>query len=437
MIERYAASEMRELWSEKHKYETWLKIEISACKAMESMELVPQGITNKILKKDKFEWDTNRIAKIEDIVKHDVIAFLTFVTENIGEEGKFLHLGLTSSDILDTSLSLLLKEAGELILNQLESLLEVLKNRAFEAKNYLCVGRSHGIHAEPTTIGLKLARFYSEFKRVKERLKFGIEEISVCAISGAVGTFANVPPAVQAHVARELGLREEEISSQVIPRDRHAMYFSVLGVIASSIENISTEIRHMQRTEVLEWEEAFKEGQKGSSAMPHKRNPVLSENLTGLARLIRSAVTPALENVALWHERDISHSAVERGIAPAATTYLHFALKRLTNLIKDMTIYKENALFNLNKLKGLVFSQKVLLSLIEEGSFSREAAYAIVQDIAMKIWRGETEKNFKELLIDNPVVTQKLSRDKIEALFDYSYHTKHVDYIFEKVFSKN
>jgi adenylosuccinate lyase len=345
-----------------------------------------------------------------------------------------MHLGLTSSDVLDTCLSVQLKQATEVIMSQLEELLKALKVLALETKDFLCVGRSHGIHAEPITIGLKFARFYAEFNRAKIRLSLALKEISVCAISGAVGTFANVDPSVQKAVAVALNLEEEEISTQVIPRDRHAMFFSTLAVIASSIENISTEIRHMQRTEVLEAEEAFSKGQKGSSAMPHKRNPVLSENLTGLARLIRCYAAPALENVSLWHERDISHSAVERGIAPDATTALHFALKRLTELVQNLTIYRENALKNLNKLKGLVFSQRVLLALIDQANISREESYKIVQETAMKIWSGVTEDDFETLLNKNPLVSSKLTSEKIRSLFDIKYHTKNIDYIFSQVF---
>jgi adenylosuccinate lyase len=435
MIPRYIAREIAEIWSENNKFDIWFKIEITACKQMEALGLVPKGNAEKILSKKNFIWNVGRINEIEAVVKHDVIAFLTFISENVGDEAKFLHLGLTSSDVLDTCFALQLKQSGEMILKQIEALLEALKKRAFETKDMPCVGRSHGIHAEPITIGLKFARFYAEFKRAKKRLELAIKEISTCAISGAVGTFANVDPSVQTAVARELGLEEEEISTQVIPRDRHAMFFATLGVIASSIENIATEIRHLQRTEVLEAEEAFTKGQKGSSAMPHKRNPVLTENLTGLARLVRSAVLPAMENISLWHERDISHSAVERGIAPDATNHLFFALKRLTEVVESLIIYEKNALENLNQLKGLVFSQRVLLVLIEEAKISREDAYKIVQESAMKIWRRETELDFKSLLLENTDVTSRISRQNLEALFDLSYHTKHVNYIFNKVFS--
>jgi adenylosuccinate lyase len=434
MIPRYTREEIAYIWSEKNKFDIWFKIELSACKQMEKLKTVPTGTSDAILNKKNFEWDVAKINEIESVVKHDVIAFLTFVSQMVGDEAKYLHLGLTSSDVLDTCFAVQLKQCGELILKQLDELLEVLKKRAFETKDMPCTGRSHGIHAEPITIGLKFARFFAEFKRARERLVFAIEEVSTCAISGAVGTFANVDPSVQTAVALELGLKEEEISTQVIPRDRQAMFFAVLGVIASSIENIATEIRHMQRTEVLEAEEAFTAGQKGSSAMPHKRNPVLTENLTGLARLVRSAVIPAMENVTLWHERDISHSAVERGIAPDATNHLYFALKRLTSVVANLMIYPENALINMNKLKGLVFSQRVLLTLIEEAKISREDAYKIVQETAMKIWRRETEDDFKTLLINNPLVNSRLSKEVIEQIFDISYHTKHVDYIFGKVF---
>ena len=434
MIPRYTSPEIANIWSEENKYDIWFKIETSACLAMEELGTVPKGTAKAILEKKTFKWNPARIDEIESVVKHDVIAFLTFCSENIGEEAKYLHLGLTSSDVLDTTLAVQLKQSGEKILDQLNLLLASLKSKAFETKDMPCVGRSHGIHAEPITFGLKFARFYTEFERAKQRLEFAIKDISTCAISGAVGTFANVHPSVQTAVANALNLREEEISTQIIPRDRHAMYFAVLGVIASSIENIAVEIRHMQRTEVLEAEEAFTKGQKGSSAMPHKRNPVLSENLTGLARLIRSAVIPAMENVALWHERDISHSAVERGIAPDATNHLFFALKRLTGIISNLIIYPQNALENLNKLKGLVFSQRVLLALIEEAGISREEAYKIVQETAMKIWHRETEEDFKSLLNKNPLVSSKLSAEKIASLFDLSYHTKNIDLIFSKIF---
>lgn len=434
MIPRYTTKEMSQIWSEENKYDIWFKIETSACKAMEDLGLVEEGVSQKVIKKKNFNWDVQRINEIEETVKHDVIAFLTFVSENIGDEAKYLHLGLTSSDVLDTTLSFQLKQAGELLLKQIAELLEELKKKAFENKDAPCIGRSHGVHAEPITIGLKFARFYTEFQRSKMRLESAIKEVSVCAISGAVGSFANVDPKVQTQVAKDLGLAEEEVSTQVIPRDRYAMFFATLGVVASSIENIAVEIRHMQRTEVLEAEENFTKGQKGSSAMPHKRNPILSENLTGLARLVRSSVVPALENVALWHERDISHSAVERGIAPDATTHLHFALKRLTSLVANLQIYKENAKENLNKLKGLVYSQRVLLALTGEAKLAREESYKIVQETAMKIWNKETEDDFKTLLLKNELVTSKLSKEKIESLFDISYHTKHVDYIFSKVF---
>jgi adenylosuccinate lyase len=434
MIPRYSNPEMIKIWSDFNKYDIWFKIEIEACKAMERLGNVPLGTAEKILAKKNFAWNPARIDEIEAVTKHDVIAFLTFVSENVGDEAKYLHLGLTSSDVLDTCLGMQMKESGELILKQIDLLLESLKEKALNYKNDPCVGRSHGIHAEPITIGLKFARFFAEFERAKQRLELAIKEISVVAISGAVGTFANVDPFVQEFVAKELGLAEETISTQVIPRDRHAMFFTTLAIIASSIENIAVEIRHMQRTEVLEAEETFSKGQKGSSAMPHKRNPVLSENLTGLARLVRSAVMPALENVALWHERDISHSAVERGIAPDTCIHLYFALKRLTGLVSNLTIYKENALENLNKLKGLVFSQRVLLSLIEEAKISREEAYKIVQETAMKIWNRETNKDFNALLKENELVSSKLSNEKIDSLFDISYHTKNIDKIYSKVF---
>ena len=370
------------------------------------------------------------------MTKHDVIAFLTHLAELVGENSRFIHLGMTSSDVLDTCLSAQLAQASDILIFDLERLLAAIKKRAFEHKNTVCVGRSHGIHAEPVTFGLKLARFYAEFERNLARLKTAKKEIAVCAISGAVGTFANVDPFVQKYVAEKMDLEEESVSSQIIPRDRHAAFFATLGVIASSIENLAIEIRHLQRTEVLEAEEFFSKGQKGSSAMPHKRNPVLSENLTGLARMVRSAVVPALENVASWHERDISHSSVERMIGPDATITLDFALNRLVGLVENLVIHQDNMQKNLDKLGGLVFSQRVLLTLIEEAKISREDAYKIVQTNAMKICAGESN-SFLELLKKDAEVSSKLSEKKLEEIFDISYHTKNVDHIFKQVFKNS
>jgi adenylosuccinate lyase len=370
--------------------------------------------------------------EIENITKHDVIAFLTNLAESIGENSRFVHMGMTSSDVLDTCLSKQLAQAADILLDDLTRLLKALKDKSFEHKTTLCVGRSHGIHAEPTTFGLKMARFYAEFKRNKERLIAARKEIAVCAISGAVGTHATIDPSVQKHVAAKLGLVEEEISTQVIPRDRHAMFFATLGVIASSIENLAVEIRHLQRTEVLEVEEFFAVGQKGSSAMPHKRNPVLSENLTGLARVVRSAVVPMMENVALWHERDISHSSVERMLAPDSTVVLDFALNRLVGLVENLLVYPENMMKNLNKLNGLVFSQQVLLALIEQAKISREDAYKIVQGNAMKVWKDGSD--FYELLRQDEMVMKSLGEEKLKAVFDFGFYTKNVDQIFQRVF---
>ena len=435
MIPRYTRKEAAAIWSDNNKYDIWFKIELLACKAMEGKGVVPVGTSDAILAKRNWKnWNVERIDEIEGIVKHDIIAFLTLVSELVGDEAKFLHLGMTSSDVLDTCLAVQLRQSGLKMLELLEKLLIELKKKAFETKNVLCVGRSHGIHAEPSTIGLKFAGFYAEFKRAKDRLEFAIKEISTCAISGAVGTFANVDPFIQEFVAKELGLEVETVSTQVIPRDRHAMFSSILGVIASSIERFAVEVRHSQRTEVLEMEENFSKGQKGSSAMPHKRNPILSENLTGLARIVRACVVPAFENVALWHERDISHSSVERTILPDACVTLDFALNRMILLVENLQIYPHNAMKNLERLKGLVFSQRVLLTLIDEAKIMREDAYSIVQESAMKIWRQETDLNFMDLLLENDEVTSKLSFDKIKSLFDYEYHTKNIDYIFEKVF---
>jgi len=435
MIPRYSRPEMTAIWSEENKYQIWFDIETYALEAFEKLGVAPVGTAANIrenFKKSGGKFNPARINEIENVTKHDVIAFLTHLAELVGENSRFVHLGMTSSDVLDTCLSVQLAQASDLLIADLERVLAALKKRAIEHKDTVCVGRSHGIHAEPVTFGLKMARFYSEFERNLVRLKTAKKEIAVCAISGAVGTFANVDPLVQKHVAEKLGLIEESVSTQVIPRDRHAAFFATLGIIASSIENFAVEIRHLQRTEVLEVEEFFAKGQKGSSAMPHKRNPVLSENLTGLARIVRSAVVPALENVALWHERDISHSSVERMIAPDATVTLDFALVRLASMIENLLIYPKNMQRNLDKLKGLVFSQRVLLTLIEEAKISREDAYRIVQTNAMKVWQDDVD--FLELLKKDPEVQGKIAEKKLEEIFDLKYHTKNVDHIFKQVF---
>lgn len=430
MIPRYSRQEMVDIWEPENKFRIWFEIEAHACDAQAKLGVIPEQAAKAVWERGKFEID--RIDEIERVTKHDVIAFLTNLAEHVGDEARFVHQGMTSSDVLDTCFSVQLKQASDLLLEGMDKLLVSLKKRAEETKDIPCMGRSHGIHAEPVTVGLKFARFYAEMKRNRDRLKAARDEVAVCAISGAVGTFANIDPSVQDHVAKAMGLESEVISTQVIPRDRYAMYFAVLGVIASSIENIAVEVRHMQRTEVLEAEEYFSKGQKGSSAMPHKRNPVLTENLTGLARIIRGYVTPALENVALWHERDISHSSVERMIGPDATVTLDFALARLNNVVENLVIYPENCQKNLDQLKGLVFSQRVLLALTQAG-LSREDSYAAVQRNAMQVW--EQGKDFLELLQSDSEITSKLSADNIAELFDMGYHTKHVDTIFKRVFT--
>ena len=438
MIPRYSRAEMTKIWSQENKYQIWFDIEIHALEALEQIGTAPKGTAARIrenFQKAGGKFDAARIDEIENTTKHDVIAFLTHLAELTGENSRFIHYGMTSSDVLDTCLSAQLAQASDLLIADLQRVLAALKKRALEHKHTVCVGRSHGIHAEPVTFGFKLARFYAEFERNLKRLKIAKEEIAVCAISGAVGTFANVDPFVQKYVAQKLGLAEELVSSQVIPRDRHAAFFAALGVVAGSIENIAVEIRHLQRTEVLEVEEFFAKGQKGSSAMPHKRNPVLSENLTGLARIVRSAVVPALENVALWHERDISHSSVERMIGPDACVTLDFALVRLASLIENLSVYPQNMQKNLDRLGGLVFSQRVLLTLIDEAGISREDAYKIVQTNAMKIWAGESN-SFLDLLKKDAQVVEKLGAEKLEALFDLGYHTKNVDHIFRQVFGE-
>lgn len=427
MIPRYARPEMVTIWEPETRFSIWLDIETHAMDAMADLGIVPAEAAKAVREKGAF--DVERIDEIEREVKHDVIAFLTSLAEHVGEEARFVHQGMTSSDVLDTCFNVQLTRASDILLADLDALLAALKTRAMEHKMTPCIGRSHAIHAEPTTFGLKLAQAYAEFERCKTRLLAAREEIAVCAISGAVGTFANIDPAVEAHVAKAMGLSIEPISTQVIPRDRHAMFFATLGVIASTMERLAVEIRHLQRTEVLEAEEYFSPGQKGSSAMPHKRNPVLTENLTGLARLVRGMAVPAMENVALWHERDISHSSVERMIGPDATITLDFALARLTSVVEKLVIYPERMQKNLDLLGGLVHSQRVLLALTQAGT-SREDAYRIVQQNAMPVWRGEGQ--FLDLLKADEEVT--LSDDELEALFNLDYHFKHVDDIFARVF---
>ncbi len=422
---------MAEIWSPETKYRIWLEIESHACDALAEMGVIPQAAAKAVRERGGF--DVARIDEIEARVKHDVIAFLTSLTEHVGEEARFVHQGLTSSDVLDTCFNVQLARASDLLLEDMDRLLGTLKAHALEHKTTLCIGRSHGIHAEPTTFGLKLAQAYAEFSRAKTRLQAARAEVATCAISGPVGTFATIDPRVEAHVAKKMGLEAEPISTQVIPRDRHAMFFATLGVIASSVERLATEIRHLQRTEVLEAEEYFSEGQKGSSAMPHKRNPVLSENLTGLARMVRAFVIPALENVALWHERDISHSSVERMIGPDATATLDFALVRLAGIIDKLIVYPDQMQANLNRLGGLVHSQAVLLALTQSG-LDRETAYAVVQRNAMKVWAGEAA--FLALLKADADVTGALSTEALEACFNLDIHLAHVDTIFERVFGK-
>jgi len=436
MIERYSRKQMVDIWSQQEKFNIWFQIEAHACDAQAELGVIPKNSAKIIWEKGQF--DIDRIDEIEKTTKHDVIAFLTNLTEYIGDDARFIHQGMTSSDVLDTTLSIQLQKASDILLNDLDLLLEAIEKRSIEHKNTVTIGRSHAIHAEPITFGLKLAGYYAEFKRNKKRLLDARKEISTCAISGAVGTFAHIDPYVENYVSKKLDLIPEEISTQIIPRDRHAMFFSILGVIASSVERLATEIRHLQRTEVREVEEFFSQGQKGSSAMPHKRNPVLTENLTGLARLVRSSVVPALENVTLWHERDISHSSVERMIAPDATITLDFALHRLTNVIENLLIYPNTMRLNLEKLGGLVHSQQVLLALTQKGA-SRESAYEMVQSNAMKVWETaehERKNVYKKLLVDDKNVRKFLDEEEIEILFNLEQHFVHVDTIFQRVFSK-
>jgi len=431
MIERYSRKEIKKIWDEKNKYQIWLDIEIAAAQSMEKLGIIPRGISQKVRRKGKI--DVKKIHKIESKVHHDVIAFLTSITEKVGKEGKFLHKGMTSSDVLDTCFNLQLLQAGKILQKDINEILAVLKNKAFKFKKTICIGRSHGIHAEPTTFGLKLASFYEEFKRNKKRLERAINEISTCAISGAVGTFANIDPRVEVYVAKKLNLKVEPISTQIIPRDRHAYYFSVLGIIAGSIERTATEIRNLQKTELQEVEEFFDKKQKGSSAMPHKKNPILSENLTGLARMVRSYVVPALENISLWHERDISHSSVERNIGPDSTITLDFALHRLKNILKNMNVYPKKMLQNLNMTNGLIYSQRVMLELTKYG-FSREKAYNLVQKCAQNSWKKNI--SLYESLSNNTLINKKISNKDLKKMFDISYHTKKIDVIFKRVFKK-
>ncbi|MBD3624393.1 MAG: adenylosuccinate lyase [Rhodobacteraceae bacterium] len=435
MIPRYSRPDMVAIWSPETKFRIWYEIEAHACDAQADLGVIPKESAEAVWKAKDVEFDVDRIDEIERETKHDVIAFLTHLAEIIGNaEARFVHQGMTSSDVLDTTFNVQLVRAADILLADMDGLLDALKRRALEHKDTIRIGRSHGIHAEPTTMGLTFARFYAEMKRNRERLEVARKEIATGAISGAVGTFANIDPAVEAHVCEKLGLEPEPISTQVIPRDRHAAFFAALGVVASSIENVAIEVRHMQRTEVLEAEEFFSKGQKGSSAMPHKRNPVLTENLTGLARLVRMAVVPAMENVALWHERDISHSSVERNIGPDATVTLDFALARLTQVIDKLVIYPDNMIANMNKFRGLVHSQRVLLTLTQKG-VSREDAYRLVQRNAMRVW--EQGADFMEELKSDAEVTAALSDAEIEDKFDLGYHTKHVDTIFARVFGES
>jgi len=434
MIPRYSRPDMVAIWSPETKFRIWYEIEAHACDAMADIGVIPRENADAVWKAKDVEFDVARIDEIEAVTKHDVIAFLTHLAEHVGsDEARFVHQGMTSSDVLDTCFNVQLTRAADLLIADMEGLLAALKRRALEHKMTVRIGRSHGIHAEPTTMGLTFARFYAEMDRNLVRLRTARDEIATGAVSGAVGTFANIDPAVEEQVCAKLGLKPEPISTQVIPRDRHAAFFAALGVVGASIENVATEIRHMQRTEVLEAEEFFSKGQKGSSAMPHKRNPVLTENLTGLARLVRMAVVPAMENVALWHERDISHSSVERNIGPDTTITLDFALARLTSVVDKLVIYPDNMLANMNKFRGLVMSQRVLLALTQAG-VSREDSYKLVQRNAMKVW--EEGKDFKTELLADEDVLKSLSAAEIEEKFDLGYHTKHVDTIFARVFGE-
>ncbi len=431
MIKRYSRKELTDIWSDENKYKIWLNIEIEAAKAMENLGQIPRGVSKIV--REKARINVKRIHKIESQVKHDVIAFLTSVTEKAGIKARYLHQGMTSSDVLDTSFNIQLVQSGKIILKDIDQILKVIKKKAIKYKFTPCIGRSHGIHAEPITFGLKLASYYEEFKRNRERLKDAINEVSTCAISGAVGTFANINPNVEKYVAKKLGLKIEPISTQVIPRDRHAFYFSVLGIIAGTIERVAIEIRHLQRTEIYELQEYFSKNQKGSSAMPHKKNPILSENLTGLARMIRSAVLPSLENIALWHERDISHSSVERNIGPDANITTDFALVRLSNILDKMIVYPNKMLENLNLTKGLIFSQEIMLELTKSG-LSREKSYKIIQSHAKKCFSDNL--NLKDVISSDKFIMSKISSRKLESIFSYSKHFKNINLIFRRVFKK-
>ena len=428
MIERYSRKEIKSIWEDKNKYSLWLEIELAAAEAMEKLGTIPKGVASAVKKKAKI--NVKRIHNIEAKVKHDVIAFLTSVTEKVGIKARYLHQGMTSSDVLDTSFNIQLVQSVNILLNDIDKILSVLKKQAKKFKMTPCIGRSHGIHAEPITFGLKLASFYEEFKRNKKRLKDAIEEISTCAISGAVGTFANIDPKIEMYVAKKLKLKPEPISTQIIQRDRHAHYFAILGIIAGSVERVATEIRHLQRSEVYELQEFFSKDQKGSSAMPHKKNPILSENLTGLARMVRSYVVPALENIALWHERDISHSSVERNIGPDANITLDFALVRLANILDKMIVYPKKMLENLNFTKGLVFSQELMLELTKSG-MQREKAYRLVQGHAKSSFSKNI--NLIDLVKKDKRITEKISENKINKIFTYSKHFKNINYIFKRV----
>ncbi len=429
MISRYSRKELVKIWSEENKYKIWLDVEVAAAEAMEKLKIIPRGVSKIVRKKGRI--NVKRIHQIENKVKHDVIAFLTSITEKAGIKARYLHQGMTSSDVLDTSFNIQLVQSGSMLLKDIDKILNVLKKKAKKYKFTPCIGRSHGIHAEPITFGLKLASFYEEFKRNKIRLERAINEVSTCAISGAVGTFANIDPRVEIYVSKKLKLKPEPISTQIIPRDRHAYYFSVLGIIAGSIERVATEIRHLQRSEVYELQEFFSKDQKGSSAMPHKKNPILSENLTGLARIVRSHVTPALENIALWHERDISHSSVERNIGPDSNITLDFALVRLSNLLDNMIVYPKNMLKNLNLTKGVIFSQELMLELTKSG-LAREKAYKIIQKHAKNSYSKNI--NLMELIKTDKLIVSKLSEKKLNNIFKFSKHLKNINFIFRRVF---
>ncbi len=440
MIARYTLPEMGKIWDEQNKLRNWLKVEVAAAESWAELGKIPKEAVEKIKEKVKpylegeKEFDTKRILEIEEVTNHDVIAFLTYIKEIVGDEAKYLHFGMTSSDMLDTAFALQIKQAGELLLKDIERVMEAIKKRAFEHKNTVMVGRTHGIHAEPITFGLKLAIWYDEMRRNYERLKAAVKRAAVGKISGAVGTFANIDPRVEEMTCKKLGIDYAKASNQVVQRDRHAEFLNALALTASSIEKFATEIRHLQRTEVREVEEPFRKGQKGSSAMPHKRNPILSERLCGLARVVRSASIVGMENVPLWHERDISHSSTERTVFPDACIALDYMLQKFANLMENLVVYPENMLKNLNLLKGLIFSQRVLLTLIEKGGLTREEAYAIVQENAMRVWNEGVE--FKELLKKDERVRKVLTEEEIEEIFDLSYHTKNVDYIFKRVFGE-